>query len=659
KNIDTGMGLERLAAVMQGVTNNFETDLFQPIIKEIKGTVPANSYGTFSVKALNQSSSMESVPPMKNELTYAIADHIRAIVFAIYDGVLPLNEGRGYVVRKIIRKASLHLRALGVKKPFLYKLVPVLAQTMKAAYPDLENRRENISGIILAEEKNFISTLESSDNLFAEKFAGFRQKPDPLKVGVAAFALYDTYGIPFEITRDWLDKQGIKILEDAFNRELKAQKERSKSQSAMKGDVFSAKNLDLGIGETKFLGYKENQAKAKVLKIIKDAAEVKEISSGEEAAIILDKTPFYGESGGQVGDTGQLIKGKNKFAVLDTKRSGKVMMHLGQVKDGIFKQSDLVSAKIDRERRLSIMRNHTATHLLQAALRKVLGPHVRQQGSLVAPERLRFDFTHFKDITPDELERIEEVVNKSILADYALAAKEMSLAQAKKSGALAFFGEKYADKVRVVAVSGLSKELCGGTHLKKTGEIGLFKITQEGTVASGTRRIEAVTADFARQFAKEQEQKNIREAQRQKELTRLKELEKQRSLEQISSLQEAIPRILGKGEKINQINAITAVEDNLDMDALRRAMDMLKAQTNNAVIALGSQDNAAHRAFLVIGITPDLLAKGLDASALIRQVAKFIGGSGGGRKDFAQAGGNQPENFNQAFAELKNIVGKL
>jgi alanyl-tRNA synthetase len=651
KNIDTGMGLERLAAVMQGVQNNFETDLFQPIIKEIvQGLIPQGT-----------------VP--ERGLIYAIADHLRAIVFAIYDGVLPSNEARGYVIRKLIRKSMLHLRSLGIKKPFLCKLVPVLSEIMKSTYPELENRRENIAEIILAEEKNFVSTLDSSPALFKEKFSSFLNNQNPEEVGKITFQLYDTYGIPRDLTKAWLDNNKIKFSQEVFDKELEVQKERSKSQSTMKGDVFDIKGLDLGIKETKFLGYKDCQTKAKILKIIKDGNEAKSIKKDDTARIILDKTVFYGESGGQVGDSGELVKGKNVFEVQDTKRVDKVIIHIGKSKAGSFKKSDLVLAKVDIERRMNIARNHTATHLLQAALRKVLGVHVKQQGSLVAEDRLRFDFTHFKDIDKGQLDRIEEIVNSYVINNYCLETLQMPWLKARKTAALAFFGEKYEEEVRVVSIADISKELCAGTHLDSTGQIGLFKITQEGSVASGIRRIEAVTGTFAYKIIKNQEDVlsevgsllnvpcEMIAGEIQKRAKQIKELEKRLSSQRIDSLKSSLDSLIQEAEVIKDIRVITKLIEDVDMDLLRKYVDLIRDKTNKAVIVLGAKQQ--NRALLVIGITLDLCDEGFDAAKLIGDIAKIIGGSGGGRCDFAQAGGSKPENFEIAFQELKNIVLKL
>ncbi len=655
KNIDTGMGLERLAAVMQGAPNNFETDLFKPLIKEIeeglspKGAVP------------------------KNELIYAIADHIRAVTFAVYDGILPSNEGRGYVVRKIIRKSILHLKSLGIKHEFLYRLVPVLAEIMKEPYPDLGKRRENVSQVILAEEKNFISVLNSSDVLFKEKFRQLIKNPDPESAGAIAFNLYDTHGIPLELTKDWLSKQNIKFyqadfvdLERVFNQELEKQKSRSKLTSSMRGDVFDIKDLDVDVKETKFLGYEDCETSAKILKIIKDNSAVKKVSSGEEAKIILDKTVFYAESGGQVGDRGEIVKGKNIFEVLDTRKSGKAVVHIGMVKAGTFKKGDTVAAKVNIGRRLSIARNHTATHLLQAALRKVLGQHVQQQGSLVAEDRLRFDFTHFKAIDKEELERVEEAVNNWIINNYPVVVKQKTLAEAKKTGALAFFGDKYEGRVRVISIGDVSKELCGGTHLDAVGSIGIFKITHEGSIASGVRRIEGATGAFAYKVINANEriisevesilnvEKDRIPQQIQAKLSRIKELEKKQSTEKLGNIKDSVDNFLNNAQVINGIRVITDVIADADMDLLRRTVDLIKEKTGNSIIALGSKKDG--KALLVVGVTGDLTQKDKDASKIIREIAMPIGGSGGGRPDFAQAGGGKPENFASAFERLKEIL---
>jgi len=646
KNIDTGMGLERLAAVMQGAANNFETDLFLPLLKEIRYNIKKKI-------------------PNENELVYAIADHIRAITFSIYDGVLPSNEGRGYVVRKVIRKSVLHLRSLGIEKPFLYKLVPILSGIMKRPYPELTARRENISEIILTEEKNFISTLNSSDILLKSKLENFSKNQNPDEVGAIVFQLYDTFGIPLELTEDWLNKNNIIFSKKAFNDAMEEQKKRSKTSSTMKGDVFAVKELKLDVKDTSFVGYKQEECKAKVLKIIKEGKEIKKAVKGEDVKIILDKTPFYAESGGQIGDTGEISKGKNIITILDTQKNNKVFIHVGRVKEGCVKVNDEINAKINSARRLAIARNHTATHLLQAALRIVLGDHVQQQGSLVEDSRLRFDFTHFKALTQEEILRVEELVNDYILENHALASEEMALALAKKTGALALFSEKYEGKVRVVSVSGMSKEFCGGTHLNSTGLIGLFRIEHEGSVASGVRRIEAVTGKAAYKVTKSEELiiNEVREilntssenvaVELEKKISRIKELEKQLGSQKFDSVRSQVDDLVSTPEVINNINVIVKLIPDSDMGVLRSSMDIIKQKCKTADIALGSNKNS--QAQLVVGITADLTDK-FDAGSIVKDIAGLIGGSGGGRKDFAQAGGNQPEKLEAAFAKLKEMV---
>jgi len=647
KNIDTGMGLERLAAVMQGVQNNFQSDLFSPLVNEISALAKEN----------------------KNNLKhiYAVSDHIRAIVFAIYDGILPSNEKRGYVVRKIIRASILHLRALGIYKVFLYKLVPTLAGIMKDPCPDLLKRKENIAAVILAEEKNFISTLDSSEELLKDKFNASKDKPDADQAGVIAFQLYDTFGIPLDLTQEWAKKNNILISESKFNQELEEQKNRSKLQSMMKGDVFSAKEEGLDFKATRFLGYDNYSAKAKILGVLEGDREIKKVLKGQKVKIILDQTVFYAESGGQVGDQGELIKGKNRFEVLDTQKIGKVILHSGRVKEGSFKKSDLVSASVNSQRRLAIERNHTATHLLQAALRKVLGQHVRQQGSLVAEDRLRFDFTHFKDIDRQQLDRIEEVVNGYVMSAYPLIKKQLTLKEARKKGALAFFAEKYASRVRVIGIGDISLELCAGTHLDSTSQISLFKIVHEGAVASGIRRIEAATGNFAYKMIKSEEDiladvasaLNVPAAKITRDLgrrlSRLKELEKQLNAKKLDVAKNNLEDLINNAETIADFKFVYGLLADADMDILRKSVDFLRQKLERAVILLASVN--AGRALLVLGITENLCQQGKEAEKLINDIAVLVGGSGGGRKDFAQAGGSKPENINQVFLRLRELLG--
>lgn len=636
KNIDTGMGLERLTAVMEGKQNNFETELFQPIINEIK----------------NECSLREDSP--SKELFYSIADHVRAVVFSIYDGVMPSNEGRGYVIRKIIRKSALHLKSLGIEKPFLNRLVPQVAEIMHRPYPDLKEKQEAIALVVLNEERSFLNTLNSTGSLFKDKFSAIKDKADAHVAGRIAFELYDTYGIPLELTKNWLDAEKISFDEGVFNQNLNAQKERSRLKSSMKGDVFDKKGLGLKLKGTEFNGYSNYSIKANIEAILRSGEEVDEGLKGEELQIILNRSCFYPESGGQVGDSGEIVNGVNIFKVYDTKKSGNLILHIGKVESGRFKIKDPVTASIDFERRLSISRNHTATHILQAALRKVLGSHVQQQGSLVDEKRFRFDFTHFKGLSKEEIEQVENIANEYARSGFDVEAKEMPLKEAKMTKALAFFGEKYGEKVRVVSVGDVSMEFCGGAHLNNTKDIGLIKITQESSVASGIRRIEGVTADYAKKFVEEQRTKLIEEGKKKERLARLKEVGKQEEGKIKERLEVLASEILRDCEKVKNINLFYSQVDGLDINSLRRLMDLIKPKASLSVIVLGSKNE--DKAFMVIGVTIDLVKQGFDAASLIRQVAPIIGGSGGGRSDFAQAGGGKPENFRLAFEQLKGII---
>ncbi|MDD2654043.1 MAG: alanine--tRNA ligase, partial [Candidatus Omnitrophica bacterium] len=471
RNIDTGMGLERLAAVMQGVKSNFETDLFEPIVKEI-------------VKEAGRSPNLKIV--------YVVADHIRAMSFAILDGVLPSNDNRGYVVRKLIRRGVNNCRQIGIKKAFLYKLVSVVSEVMKEPYPELLDRRENIAAIIKREEESFWNVLKETEPKMISSFELFRKELKSTselakKVAEFAFELHDTYGYPKEMTQNFAKDNNVPFDEKYFDVLMQEQKQRSKSASSMAGDVFVDAEIKGDLEATEFVGYETMEEKSKILKIFdQENNEVKTTKGLKTAKIILDKTPFYAESGGQICDKGIISQDKDaKLEVIDVKKIHQSIIHICSSIKGEFKVGDKVNAEVDIERRLAIARNHTATHLLQAALRKVLGEHVQQQGSLVAEDRLRFDFTHFKQLTKEELSRVEELVNEYIINNDALKVEEKSTTQAKKEGALAFFAEKYADKSRVVKIGAHSKELCGGTHLKATGQIGLFKILSEGSVAQG------------------------------------------------------------------------------------------------------------------------------------------------------------------------------
>ena len=640
KNIDTGMGLERLAAVIQGVKTNFETDLFKPLVKEIASVVKRR-------------------PNMK--IVYAIADHIRAITFAIYDGALPSNEGRGYVVRKLIRRSLMHLSRLGINRPFLHRLTPVVAQVMHEPCPELKSQQEDIAAVILAEEKNFYAITQSAPDLLAQAFLK-QQERHPEQI---AFELYDTYGIPIEITCNYLKQKGIKFDQHKFNHLLELQRLRSKETSSMKGEVFSLERLPIKAKRTRFVGYKNNQFNVKVVAILIDSQEVNRVAQDQEAKVILDTTPFYPESGGQVADIGQIKKGKSIFEVRDVRRVDGVILHLGKVKSGSIKKGDSVKALVDDQRRLDIARNHTATHILQAVLRTVLGRHVKQQGSLVAPERLRFDFTHFKDINQDELSRIEELVNQHIQNNDKLTAKVMTIERARKLGAIAFFEDKYQKNVRVMSVGDYSRELCGGIHLDYTGQISLFKIISEGSVASGVRRIEATTGRFAYAKIRAQEDCLIDLSGRlkvpQQELSKkvekllreIKDLQKKKAAVSSGQLEMNLDDILKKAVDFSGIKLITQLIPGVEQASLRGLVDLIKKRLPESICLLTTEKGK--RAMLVMGVTTDLTKKNFNASNLIQEIAREMDGSGGGRADFALGAGDIGK-IEAGFNRLREIL---
>jgi len=646
KNIDTGMGLERLAAVMQGVMSNFQTDLFQPIVKEILRQAPKNP---------------------RDELLYAVSDHIRAVVFAIADGILPSNEERGYVVRKLIRRSSFNLKQMGVTRPVLHKLVPLVAEVMKKAYPELKKRQENIAQIVLSEDKKFLQTLNSLSRICSEKFQNV-DKDDVATIGKVSFELYDTYGIPIELTEDWLRKQGFKFLMAEFEHNLSRQRKQSRQSSVMKGEVFSVKNLNIDVEPTDFVGYDSAQTQARVLKILKGNRELTSVGEKEEAMVILDKTPFYPTSGGQVSDKGEFVKEDCIFEVKDVQKVNSVIIHYGSVVKGSLRQKDMVLARIGQERRLAIARNHTATHILQSVLRQVLGEHVQQQGSYVGEEGLRFDFTHFEDIDQQQLLRIEELVNRRIMDNVSLKTQYMSQSEAKKSGALAFFGEKYSDRVRVVTIGDFSKELCGGTHLDSTGQVGLFKIICESSIAGGIRRIEAETG-FAAYNRVRRNDELLRElshtlkvpvteiiSQVERLKKQVKDLNKRLNSYRLEIFRMSVDRIVRESSKVKDFSLICQRIDYADMELLRLMADILRDKTNRTIILLAS--TVEGKVMFVLALSNDAKDTPLDASRIIKELALIVGGSGGGRKDFAQAGSRNPEAITKAFSSLPAVVEK-
>ncbi len=626
KNIDTGMGLERISAVMQGKRSNFEIDIFVPILEGILSLIG---------KRKDQ---------VDFSYVYSIADHVRAVVFAISDGVIPSNEGRGYVIRKLIRKSVWHLRQLGKEDGGLVRLVPVVADVMKGPYPELKERLDLISGVVQAEEERFLRTLEIGLSRLEEEIEKARGKG--VLSGKTCFMLYDTYGFPIEMTKIIGEKEGLRIDEKGFEEEMRCQRERSRASGKTVEDIFAHRNLRLAGKNSRFIGYERLSADTRICAILKDDSILTRAEKGNEVDIVLEECPFYGELGGQIGDTGWILKDKAKAEVLNSYRVGEVVVCRARIKEGSFSPDDVVRAEVDRERRMSIARNHTATHLLQAALRKVLGGHVRQAGSLVADDRLRFDFTHANALSREQLSRIEQMVNDWVMQDIPVEKIESSFEEAKKMGALAFFGEKYGERVRVVKVGDVSCELCGGTHLDRTGEIGLFAITSERSVASGIRRIEATTGKWAyKLFADYRDIVNT--------LTDVLKVEEKNLVETVQTiakelkvskkeLEEVRAKLLAKEiraglkeEVLGNVRLVSGLLSDVDLSGLRKLWDELKREGKDTIAILSGIKEG--RASLLLACSKGI-GKEIDLRQVISDLKSVIDLAGGGRPDFVQIG---------------------
>ncbi|MEJ5173223.1 MAG: alanine--tRNA ligase [Hydrogenothermaceae bacterium] len=651
-SIDTGMGLERIASVMQGVDSNFETDLFKPIISFCED-ISSKEYG----KDERDDVAMR-----------VIADHLRAMTFLISDGVLPSNEGRGYVLRRIIRRALRYGKHLGLDKPFLYEGVDVVIDKMKNAYPELLPNRNFIKAAVKSEESRFINTLRRSYGVLTETINQAKKEGRRYLKGEEVFKLYDTYGFPLDLMEDVLRDEDLVYDKQEFENYLKDQRE--KARKAFKTSAKEIKTVYSVIkskfSDTQFIGYDHLTSEdSKLLAVIKGDEEVDILTEGEEGEVILDKTPFYPEKGGQIGDKG-IIEGDGfLFDVLDTQvYLDGVIVHRGKVIYGTLKPNQVVMAKVDRERRYNIMRHHTATHLLHAALRNILGDHVKQAGSLVADEYLRFDFTHYESLTDEEIKMVEEFVNRQIMENHPVVCEEMAYDEAIKSGAMAIFEEKYSDVVRVLT-AGVSKELCGGTHVKMTGDIGYFKITSEYAVSSGTRRIEAVAGIKAVEYG-------LKEHFLLKQLSRVLTVKDDQILDRVEKLLATIKEKEKEIEKLNQkIANLQAKEsikveerenykliygqiDNLQPNQLREMSDNLKNQHKNAVILLLSKDTEKQKVNFIVSVSKEL-ADRFKANEIAKDIASILGGSGGGRPDMAQGGGTELESINQVIDKFKNL----
>ena len=645
-SVDTGMGLERIAAVLQGVHSNYEIDLMQALVKAAaRETGQAN---------LDQ-------PSLR-----VLADHIRASAFLLADGVIPGNEGRGFVLRRIIRRAIRHGWKLGARAPFFHRLVPDLVAEMGAAYPELIEAQARVMEMLKLEEERFFATIEHGMAIVETELARMSQAGAKVFDGVTAFKLHDTYGFPLDLTADICREHGVTVDAAAFDAAMAQQK----AQARAAGKFRMATLLDYEGPATNFRGYETLEAKGNILALYKEGSPVNELDEGEQGVVVLDETPFYAESGGQVGDRGVLMSVHGIFAVEDTQKiQASVFGHHGIVKTGKLSVGNSVTAKVDIQARARTMRHHSATHLMHKALREVLGSHVQQKGSLVDAEKTRFDFAHNAPLSAEEIRRVEALVNAEILANTPTEARVMPLLEAQKTGAMMLFGEKYGDEVRVLTI-GSSKELCGGTHVARTGDIGLFKIVSEGGVAAGIRRVEAVCGDVALGWVeaqqatlaevmaavKAQPQEVVQKVAQTVEHARTLEKELARLKAKLAAAQGddlAAQAVEVKGANGLVIRVLAATLEGADVPVLRETMDKLKDKLKSAAIVLASVTDG--KVSLIAGVTNDLTAK-LKAGELVNAVAQQVGGKGGGRPDMAQAGGTQPENLPAALASVKGWV---
>lgn len=636
-SVDTGMGLERLAAIMQGGHSNYDIDLFQHLIAA-------------AAKETN-------CKDIENNSLKVIADHIRSCSFLIVDGVMPSNEGRGYVLRRIIRRALRHGNNLGKKDAFFYKLVKPLVKEMGAAYPELKAAQAIVEKTLKQEEERFAETLDKGMVILEQAINEMKGKEIP---GEIVFKLYDTYGFPADLTNDIARERNLKLDMASFEKEMEAQRERARAASTFASHFEEVLNIE---GETDFTGYEYLEGQSKIKAIYVDGKPVNEIGKNQTAMLVLEETPFYAESGGQLGDSGLLTCGDATFEVKDTQKQGAAIFgHYGEVLQGSLKVSDTVNAQVDSERRQAIMANHSATHLLHAALRKVLGEHVSQKGSQVQAERLRFDFSHSEAISAEQIKEIEHLVNQHIRLNHLVDTNIMTPDEAKASGAIALFGEKYGDEVRVLSMSEFSVELCGGTHVSYTGDIGLFKIISESGVAAGIRRIEAVTAEHALDWIDQTESQLsevsiMLKGNRENISSRVSQLmEKNRSLEkELEQLKGKLASSQGsdlssQAVDVNGIKVLAANLEGADVKTLRDTLDQLKNKLGTSAIVLAAVNG--EKVSLVAGVSKDATNK-IKAGDLVNSVATQVGGKGGGRPDMAQAGGDQPENLSAA---LKSVV---
>ena len=646
KNIDTGMGLERLAVIMQEVDSLFEVDTIRRILEyvcEKAGVIYGHGDEDVSIRV--------------------ITDHIRGTVMMVADGILPSNEGRGYVLRRLLRRAARHGRLLGIEGPFLYDVAKVAIRESSEAYPELAEKEQYICKVIKTEEERFAATIDQGIAILNAMIAELKMENKDVLPGSMAFKLHDTYGFPLDLTREIAGEAGLTVDEQGFMAEMAEQK--NKARMALKNKEMSAWGRGLAAGidvdlRTEFVGYESYSSDSRILYILLDDEQVNSAQQGEEITIILDRTPFYAESGGQVADTGYITGKDGKVRVTGCVKTGEgLYLHTGIVEDGIIEKEAPVTATIDVERRLAIARNHTATHLLHKALRNVLGDHVTQAGSLVEPDRLRFDFRHFAAMTREEIKRVEDEVNAKILDDLRVTVSEMSIDEASKLGAMALFEEKYGDVVRVVQAGDYSIELCGGTHLKSTAQAGLFKIVSEGGVAAGVRRIEALTGKGALEYYDQVEEKleSIAAALKTSPQESLRRIETitaelkaaQKEIEQLKAklASSSFDEVLGSAIEVSGIKIATGRFDQLDMDSLRNTCENLRSRIGSGVVVLAS--SLGDKASFVAMATKDAVERGIHCGNIVKEAAKTAGGGGGGRPDMAQAGGKDTSKIDEAL----------
>lgn len=646
--IDTGLGLDRTAALLQGVAGIFDTDLVKPIREKVADLAGVN-YGS---------------DPDKDVALRVITDHARSMTFMALDGILPSNEGRGYVLRRLLRRAARYGRLLGLEEPFLREIASQVIELMKPGYPELEERRDYILQVIGIEEERFQETLGQGLHILQEMMAGLRQKGIKELPGDDAFRLYDTFGFPLELTCEILTEQNMTVDEEGFAQRMEEQRQRARAareETGYLGKEDASLYTKLRRENTvEFIGYDRLETEARIQALIVDGKEVEKVTQGQEVEVVITPTPFYAESGGQIADTGTITAVTGAITVTDVVAPVRgLVVQRGTVASGYITRGDVVMATVDGQERQATARNHTATHLLHRALKDVLGEHVNQAGSLVAPDRLRFDFTHFAAVTSDQLEKVEKLVNDIILQNLPVQVEEMSFAEARKQGAVALFGEKYGDWVRVISVGDYSKELCGGTHVRSTGELGIFKLVTETAVGAGVRRIEAVTGRSALERIAAEEtvlqslstrlQTKVEELPQRVDrlLQELKEVQKKLEVAKAKVAASQRDRLLQQARDIGGVTVLAAKVEDMDASDLRSLGDQLREKLGSGMIILGSA--TAGKALFVAMATPDVVKKGIRAGDVIKVAARAAGGGGGGRPDMAQAGGRQPEKIEEAL----------